>query len=162
MTAELDVGFGAQLLASLDGLAVKVGGLCDRMDREQLARKRANEAIRPWWQAGQITLTAGAGTLQDFNRFGCPLGYKLSIRRITAYGFTAGTVIAYTDSVNGEPVMPFPSAAVNTAGKGELLLNAMSQLVWSATGITGTVNVWAAGDLMEEWLWPWYIGAQRD
>lgn len=160
--AELDIGVGAQLIASVDGLTARVGGLCDRLDREQKARARANEAIRRWWQAGTVTLTAGAGTLMDFNRWGCPQGYTLCIRRLTAQGFTAGTVTAYADSAAGEPVMPFPAAAVNMIGKGELVLASMSQIVWSATGITGAVNVWAYGDLMESWLWPWYIGAQRD
>ena len=162
MTAELDVGFGAQLLASLDGLAVKVGGLCDRMDREDLTRRRAQEAFRPWAQAGQVTLTAGAGALQDFNRFGCPLAYRLAVTRLAVQGFSAGSVTVYLDSAAGEPLAVFAAAGMQYFGKGQITLNSMSQLVWSATGITGAVSVWAAGQVMESWLFPWYIGAQRD
>lgn len=162
---EIDASVAGSLTASLDTLTGRIGGLCDRLDRqarhELEVRQSANQWFRQVQFAGAITLTAGAGTLQDFQRFGCPQGYYWSVRRLTAQGFTAGTVTAYRDSTTGEPLMPFPVAAVNTIGKGEMVLAPMSQLVFGATGITGTVTVWGAADQFEQWLLPWYMGADR-
>jgi hypothetical protein len=76
--------------------------------------------------------------------------------------FTAGSVNTYVDNTAGEPICPFPAAAVNTFGKGEQLMNPMSRIAVVATGITGTVQIWGAADQFETWLLPWYMGAQRD
>jgi hypothetical protein len=128
----------------------------DRDRQEQLTRHAANGFTQVEF-GGAITLTAGAGTLQDPGRFGCPQGYIWSIRRLTTQGFTAGTVIAYRDSIVGEPLMPFPVPSVNTFGKGEIILKRMSQIVWNATGIVGSVQIWGAVDQIESWMFPWYM-----
>jgi hypothetical protein len=85
-------------------------------------------------------------------------GFIWSIRRITAVGFSGGTVTAYRNSLTGEPVMPFAVAAVNTIGRGELLLMSGDRLVWQAMGITGTVTVYGVADCFESWFLPFYIG----
>ena len=143
-------------------VAVAINRLCDRLDRQQMTRAaRANEAYRQAEFSGTVTLASGAGTLQDFNRFGCPQGYTWSVRRLAAAGFTAGTLTAYKDATAGEPVAVFVGAAAIVPqyyGKGDLVIKSMSQLVWSATGITGTVQLWGAADQIESWLLPSYIG----
>jgi hypothetical protein len=159
VTADLE--FSASLQASISQLAATVGQLGARLDRQMMAEREANEAFRQVEFAGTITLTAGAGTLQDFNRFGCPSAYFWSIRRLTAQGFTAGTVTAYRDSTSGEPLCPFAAAAVNTFGKGELVVKSMSQIVWSAASITGTVSVWGVADQFYAAQFPWYMGVDR-
>ncbi|HXL59367.1 MAG TPA: hypothetical protein VN959_01620, partial [Mycobacterium sp.] len=84
--------------------------------------------------------------------------YIWGIRRLTANGFTAGTVTAYRNSSAGEPIMPFPVPAVNTIGRGELLLMPGDRIVWGATGITGTVSYWGVADCFESWYLPYYLG----
>ena len=162
MTVEADASAGVSLVASLTGLSRSIDGWCQRMDAAERFKRRAADALRQVPFAGAITLSGGAGTLQDYARFGVPNGYYCSVRRLTAQGFTAGTVTAYIDGTSGEPVMPFSVAAVNTIGKGELLVHPLSQLVFGATGITGTVTIWGAADVFETWLLPFYIGAEYD
>jgi hypothetical protein len=105
-----------------------------------------------------IPLSAGAGTMDQAQSLGPPQGYYWSVRRLTATGFTAGTVTAFIDSTAGEPVVPFPQAGVFTFGRGEILLHPMSRLVISATGITGTVQLYGAADAFEDWYLPEYLG----
>ena len=161
MSAGLDLDFSGQLTASLNGLTTRIGQLCDYLDANRGAIQRVNQAFRQVEFAGQVSLTAGAGTLLDSNRFGCPLGYMWSVRRLTAQGFTAGTVTVYRDNTAGEPLALFVGAAAIVPqyyGKGDVVLKPMSQLAWGAAGITGTVSVWGVADQMESWLFPWYIG----
>lgn len=162
MTVQAEASAGLELVGSLRGLSTAVNGWCERMDKAERFKRRAADALRQVPFAGAITLAAGAGTLQDYARFGVPTGYYWSVRRLTAQGFTAGTVTAYIDGTSGEPVMPFSVAAVNTIGKGELLVHPLSQLVFGATGITGTVTIWGVADVFETWLLPFYIGAEYD
>jgi hypothetical protein len=160
MSAELDFGLSAQ--ASIGQLAAAVNGLTRRMELSPVAR--VNESFRRIEFGGSVTLAAGAGTLQDFNRFGCPAGYYWSIRRLTVSGFTAGQVTVYRDSATGEPLWTLLAPAsgsitVETFGKGHIILKSMSQLIWSAASITGTVTVWGAADQFYAGDLPWYMGA---
>ena len=163
MTIEADASGGLSIVASLNGLSTAIGGLCKRMDREVQHRQRAADAFRqatfPVNVNGQ--LSAGAATVNTTTH-GPPQGYYWSIRRFTCQGFTAGSVDFYVDNTNGEMVMPFPAAAVNTIGKGELLLHPMQRLAYTAASITGTPIAWVTADIFETWLLPWYVGSQRD
>jgi hypothetical protein len=161
MTAE--ASFGVQLAASLDGLARRVGGLCDRMDRDAAFIQRANQAYVQVPFIINTVLSSGAVTLNPVpNGPGPDLGYFWSIRKLSAVGFTAGTVNLYVDNTGGEPIVPFPQTGVFTFGKGEQVMNPGSTIALVASGITGTVQIWGKADQIESWLWPWYIGAQRD
>ena len=146
----IDVELTARLCASLDGAAAA-------MDRETAWRQKIALAIRQVPFAGAVTLSAGAGTDDQPDKLQAKTGYIWSVRRITAQGFSAGTVTAYRNSAAGEPVMPFPVPAVNTLGRGELLLMPGDRLVWSATGITGTVSYWGVADCFEAWYLPYYL-----
>lgn len=161
LAASLAAGMPGQPQQAPDGSTLPAGTFGGEWERELRVRRRANDAVRDVHQAGQITLVSGAGTLQDFNRFGVPQGYWWAIYRLTAQGFSAGTVTAYEDSVNGEPLMPFTVPAVNILSKSSTILHSMSQVVWQASGITGSVNVWLRAVQFEAWLWPWFIGANR-
>lgn len=149
-------GLGLEVHA---GLTAAVNGLSARMDRDYKRLMRQSTAIRQVPIApGQVTLTAGAGTLTQQPNMGPAAGYYWGIRRLTAYGFSLGTVTIYIDNVNGEPLVPFASQGVATFSKGQAILHPMSQLVISATGITGTVQVWGAADCFESWYLPYYLG----
>src|SRR5579862_7070094 len=163
MTAGFEVDIGAQLVAGVNGLSAKIGGLCDRLDSQARFVRRANEAFRKYSFPINVNsqLSSGAATV-NMTSHGPGAGYMWGIRRFTCQGFTAGTVTFYLDNTNGESVMPFPAAAVNTIGKGELVMKPMQRLAYTATGITGTPIAWVDVDVFEEWLLPWYIGAQRD
>ena len=147
----LEIDFSARVAASLDGMA-------GAMDREARWRDRCARAITQVPFAGAVTLAAGAGTYDQRDQLQAKTGYIWSIRRITCNGFTAGTVTAYRNNALGEPLMPFPVPAVNTIGRGELLLMPGDSLVWSATGITGTVTFWGVADCFESWYLPFYVG----
>lgn len=147
----LEIDFSAHVSASLDGMIA-------RMDREHRWREKCARAITQVPFAGTITLSGGAGTDDQPDKLQAKTGFIWGIRRITANGFTAGTVTAYRNSSVGEPVMPFPVPAVNTIGRGEILLMPGDRLVWGATGITGTVSYWGVADCFESWYLPFYVG----
>jgi hypothetical protein len=147
----LEIDFSAQIAASLDGIAAA-------LTREQQWRQRQMQVIRQIPFAGAITLAGGAGTDDQPDKLQAKTGYIWGIRRLTANGFTAGTVTAYRNSSVGEPIMPFPVPAVNTIGRGELLLMPGDRIVWGATGITGTVSYWGVADCFESWYLPYYLG----
>jgi len=159
MTAPgLEIDFTARIAASLNGMAAS-------LDREQRWRERVARAITqvPFW--GTIGLSGGNGTDDQPDKLQAKTGYIWSIRRITAgsaaQGWSAGQVTACRNNAGGEPLMPFPAPAVNTIGRGELLLMPGDRLVWSATGITLTgtaLPYWGVADCFESWFLPFYIG----
>lgn len=150
--ARLDLAVSATLTAAL-------GDLTAEMRAERQWRQKMSQVLRqvPLAVPG-MSLSAGAGTVDVAQALGPPQGYYWSVRRLTATGFSAGTVTAYIDSTAGEPVAPFPQTGVFTFGRGEILLHPMSRLVIAATGITGTVQVYGAADAFEDWYLPYYLG----
>jgi hypothetical protein len=158
---ELSADLAAQLCVSLDGLAVKIGGLSDRYDRSTQQRARAAQVIRQVPFILNVPLVAGAATINP-STVGPDIGYYWSIRKLAAVNFTAGTVNTYIDNTGGEPIVPFPVAAVNTFGKMEQFLNPGSAIAIVATGITGTVQIWGKADQFEAWALPWYMGTYSD
>ena len=147
----IDVEVTARLCASLDGIA-------QRLDRAQAFRQRCAAALTSVPFVGTVTLSSGAGTDDQPDKLTAKTGFIWSVRRITANGWTAGSVTAYRNSSIGEPVMPFPTPAVNTIGRGELLLMPGDRIVWGATTITGTVSYSGVADCFESWLLPFYLG----
>ena len=121
--------------------------------------------------AVQVPLSGGAGAYQMPDLLSPKAGYMWGIRRLTASGYTAGTVVAYKNGAvvgggyvgGGEPVAPWAAAATLTFGRGELLLDQNDQLIFVCTGITlssgyGGVQVNGAADCFERWLLPEYMG----
>jgi hypothetical protein len=158
--ANLEADFSAQLAASIDGLSARIGGMCDRLDRQAALIARANEAVRQVPFVLNVTLIAGAATINP-STVGPDIGYYWSIRKLAAVNFTAGTVNTYVDNTGGEPILPFPTAAVATFGKCEQLLHPGSAIAVVAASITGTVQIWGKADQFESWLLPWYMGGMR-
>jgi len=146
----IDLEITARLCASLDGVAAAMG-------RDDAWRRRIASVITQVPFAGSVILAAGAGTDDQPDKLTAKTGFIWSIRRITSNGFTAGTVTAYRNSTAGEPIMPFPVPAVNTLGRGDILLMSGDRIVWGATGITGTVQYWGVADCFESWYLPYYL-----
>jgi hypothetical protein len=168
VTIEADASGGLSIVASLNGLTKAIDGWTARMDREALHRQQASQSYRQV-PIGKGINTSGSATTSHVEPHGPPQGYYWSIRRLTAYYYTAGTVTVFKDSpdgVAGEPLVAFPAAAVYTFGKGEMLLSPMSQLLITWSSITPTtgnfIYIWGAADQFETWLLPWYMGTQRD
>lgn len=118
--------------------------------------------------------TSGAAVLANVtDLLGPNTGYHWSVRRLTASGFTAGTVSVYRNAtqtnftagsvaLTGELLVVFPVAGTDTFGRGELLLEPDDSLVLSCTGITlaagaAGVSVIGSADQFESWLLPDYL-----
>lgn len=94
-----------------------------------------------------IPITAGAGTLgvtQDI--FGPNDPYWWDVRSLAAWGFTAGTIIAYRNQIGGEQLAVWTSAGEFTWGA-QKMLGPRDSIIWSASGISGTPQV--AGQAIE-------------
>jgi hypothetical protein len=119
----------------------------------------------------QVPITAGAGVLQLTEMSGPKAGFMWSIRRLTASGYTAGSVIAYRNgaviggaiAAGSEPLIPFTVAGTNFIGRGEALLDQNDALIIVCTGITlasgfSWVQINGAADNFNRELLPDYLG----
>jgi hypothetical protein len=106
-----------------------------------------------------VPLASGAGQFTGLIGVqGPPVGWYWSIRRLTAQGFTAGTVEVCESNAGGEVLVPFAQAGTFTFGRGEILLNPQSYLVLVAASITGTVTVFGKADAVPDWHLTRYLG----
>jgi hypothetical protein len=175
MSAGLDTGIGIDLsvFGSIGESLSRVASMME--NRENRRRKLFEQLHQVPITCPDIAINTGAGVLQMADTLSPKAGYMWSIRRITATGFSAGTVLAYKNgavignganatALGGEAVAPFASAGVLTFGRGELLLDQNDQLIWTATGITlnagnaAGIQVGGAADCFERWLLPEYLG----
>lgn len=114
------------------------------------------DAAHPVWFTGQIPLSSGAGTLQQKDLYGPKTGYWWDVRSIQLRGFTAGTVTVFRNSTIGETVAQ--AAAIGEfTWSAQRVLAPEDQLIFQATGITGSVFVTGAAiEVATEWL-PEYL-----
>jgi hypothetical protein len=151
-----DVQAGPFAIGGGAALALAAGDQQDTADPIMLMSSRAAAARQAQYETQAIRqvplpmqsvpLTAGSGILNQPSQYGPPTGCYWSVRRITCWGFSAGTAVAYLDSISGEAVAPFAQAGVFTFGKGELLLNPQSWLIFQALSVTGTVQIAGRAD----------------
>ena len=131
--------FTAQLQAS-------IGSLAEEMKAWRSERQRLAQAVHPFVIPGiPLSLTTGAGTLNQPNILSPRTGKFWDIRRISCTGYTAGTVTTYLNSTSGDIVALFSTAGVLLNGKAQLLIGANDLLVFGAASITGTVTIGLAG-----------------
>ena len=140
-------GPGASLAAQLELTLGRVAESFDRWSRRYEAMQSSWQEVHPApLLLGQIPLSAGAGTLDVPNLAGPADGLWWDVRRLTAWGFTAGTVTVYLNSTSGEQL-----ASTTVAGQftwsGGILLGPRDRLVFQASGVTGQVNL--AGQVIE-------------
>jgi hypothetical protein len=126
------------------GLALQaIAGHLEDIKQSQSAPRKPRipwDACHPVWQTGSIPLTAGAGTLLQSGLYGPELPYWWDLRTISVWGFTAGTVTVFMNSVNGEQVGQTTVPGQFTWSAQEMI-GPQDSLVFTGTGITGVVNV---------------------
>lgn len=115
----------------------KVDEMHNRVDKWRTVLYR-NDVI------DQVTLNSGAGTYDNPVKAGPVRGQVWDIRRLTAWGFTAGEVSAQINNL--EPIANWAGSATvptspATFGKGEIILQPGDRITFSATGITGNVYI---------------------
>lgn len=137
-------------------LAVQLGRVADALELAERWRVKCMGALQQVPIASEQV--SGDGTIDQPDALMAKTGYMWSVRRLTCYGFTAGSVTVYKNIAGGEPVAPYPAAAVFTFGRGELLLKPGERLIAVGTGITGTFQLWGDADCFEQWYLPHYIG----
>jgi len=140
-SAESSSGIGFLL-----ALGAGIDSMNNKADELLAAMQKSGEYVFQQPLYGQVPLSAGAGTLDGGANASLtpPRGMIWSVRRLSATGFTAGSVTGYINQL--EPVAPFPNPAVFTFGRGEVLLQPGDRLVFVATGITGAVNIFGVSD----------------
>jgi hypothetical protein len=97
-------------------------------------------ACHPIWLSGQIPLTGGAGTLTQGNLYGPEGSYWWDLRTVSLWGWTAGTVTVYLNNTAGEQIAQATTPGQFTWGA-QILLGPQDNVIFGATGITGSVNV---------------------
>lgn len=149
----LDADFSVSLTACLDRLTAAVGGLDGKMAREHARRVELANHVRSVPFGVNVPLSGGATLTPYFSQspnLGPAAGYMWSVRALIAQNYTAGTVNVWRDSPSGEIISPFPQAGLATFGRGERLLWPMSQMVVTATGIVGTLQIYGQADLFPQ------------
>jgi hypothetical protein len=168
-TEDIGGGFGvfAGAMAQIGQRAAdKYGG----MTHSERIRKHMENLHQVPIGAIQVPITGGIGAFQMNDLLSVRAGYMWSVRRLTASGYTAGSVIAYkggavvggTYTGGGDP-FPFSAAGSATIGRAELLLDQGDALIIVCTGITlsagfAGVQINGAADCFERWYLPHYLG----
>jgi hypothetical protein len=105
---------------------------------------------------------AGNGTIDVPQLLGPSGGYWWDVTRLTAAGFSAGTVTVYKNAVaDGNQLPSFPQAGVVTFGR-RMLLGPKERLLFVTAGITlnpGAAGVSVGGDAIQvaSWALPDYL-----
>ena len=161
----VDADLSLSLSAALGGLSAQVGGMCDRMDRDNRFRDRVAQASRVVPFVMNVPIVSSAGSLSPAPNCGPDVGYYWSIRRLAATGFTVGNVVVYIDNIAGQPIWVAAGATIGVTvadwGKGHQFVHPNSSLAVNCTGITSANNqviIYGDADQVESWLWPWYLG----
>jgi hypothetical protein len=121
------------------------------------SRKRQEALQNNLWILDMGNIPMPNPTLDIPNLLGPVTGQAWSIGRISIFGFTAGSVSVFIDSVNGNQVDLLSAAGSLKYGKGQLALTAGHRLVFSSTGLTGTPIINVFGVQMAESLLPEYL-----
>lgn len=139
--AEGGLGAGADLTVAL---SLNVGRLADEMaaaraDREQRIRDIHVASIA----VPQITLAAGAGTLDLPDALGPKRGRHWAIHYLTAASFTAGTVTMYQGGGVGDQNIRFiwTQAGVYEPSRTGAIVQPGARLIFVASGIVGAVTI---------------------
>jgi hypothetical protein len=128
------------------GMSASLGQLVAEAAWQREYKRNLIQEIHPFSVPAQgITLTAGAGTLDQPNLLGPRTGRAWDVRRMSVTGFTAGTVTVCQTQANADVLAVFSSAGVLLNGKAQLLVNAGDRMIFVASGITGSVTVSIAG-----------------
>jgi hypothetical protein len=143
MTTTDETGVSFQILGAL---SASINGLSAQIQQERTHRERLTQALHPFVVSQQaITLSAGAGTLDQPNLLGPRTGKFWDLRRISCTGFSAGTVTVYLSQPSADVLSVFSTAGVLLLGKAHIILGGNDRLYFSAASITGSVTISIAG-----------------
>jgi hypothetical protein len=139
-------GNGIRADAEVEGLlSITLGRITatlDRMDQRERAEVQLWQDVHPVPILGQglTGLVAANGVIDTQNRMGPNDPFWWDVRRLSCWGFTAGTVNVYLNDAtgNGELLAPFPQPG-QWSWSGQLFLAPRDRLVAIATGVTGSV-----------------------
>jgi small neutral amino acid transporter SnatA (MarC family) len=124
------------------GVAVALDGLSEELRKTRQRAEKVAQLVHPVVVSGiSLPLTAGAGTLNIPNMLGPMTGHYWDLKRITAYGFSAGTVTVTLGASQGDVLTVISTEGSVLFGKAHILLNGGDNLYFTAAGITGTVSV---------------------
>jgi predicted phage tail protein len=126
------------------GLAIE--GLTNEMKQARMRSQRLAQLVHPFKVSTiPMTITSNAGTLNVPNMLGPQTGYYWDVKRITATGFSAGTVTVTLGAGGGETLTIISAAGSLLLGKAHILLSGSDNLYFTAASITGTVAISLAG-----------------
>lgn len=111
-------------------------------------------------RTGALTALVSASGVVDFpDQLGPHDGYYWDVGRLSAWGWTAGTVTVYLNdsSGNGEPLAVFNAPGQYTWGKKQLPLAPRDRMVVVATGVTGSVFIAGSATEVLAPYWPDYL-----
>jgi len=159
VTVESPPGVGIE--ATLDLLAGKVGEIADRVTRAE------RREVQLWQDVHMVPILGGglfanplAGATLDFpDRYGPHDPFWWDVRRLSCWGFTAGTVNVFLNDPQGlgELVATYPSPGQWTWG-GNLLLAPRDRLVVVVgSNITGQVQVAGQAAEVSSTMLPRYL-----
>lgn len=139
-----------------DGWYAMAGAALGKIQEAQAAQSKSRPRI-PWASChpvpilGAIQLAAGAGVLNQPDMYGPKDPYWWDLRRLTLWGFTAGTVTVNLNNVNG-PVLATATTPGEFTWSAQHILSPRDILIFTASGITGSVEI--DGQAIEiETLW---------
>ena len=146
---------------------------------ESLGLDGADRRRRLYEQMHQVPIivpplvpNTGAGVVFAQDQMGPTTGHHWSVRRLAAWGWTAGTVTVYRNAVQtgfgaaatltGEQWFTFPQPGTFTFGRGEMLLEPDDSLLISCSGVTLAtgaqgITVQGSADQFQSWLLPDYL-----
>jgi hypothetical protein len=109
-----------------------------------------------------IAALSGNGTLNVKDGWGPKTGYWWDLHRISAWGFTAGTLTVYRNSggsgsPSGIQVGVFSSVGEFTWGKGQKMIPPDDWLIFVAASITGTVQFEVGATAIQSTWLPNYL-----
>jgi len=146
---------GSDLTGALGELVLAIGHMSEQ------SRQRHTRPRIPWPACHPVpirpgVINAATGTIDIPDMLGPHDPYWWDVRRIGAWGFTAGTLTLFLNSTQGEQLAAWTVPGNFTWGTG-LLLAPRDRLIFVAAGITGNVQITGqAFEVESPWL-PEYL-----
>ena len=144
----------------LANIHATVGLLAPRLDNIERSLTEGPKPTIPWhaihdvWVPGALT---ASGTVDYADMFGPKDGYHWDLRKVNAWGFTAGTLTIYRNSTDGEQLAQVATAGTPATFSGNTFLGPRDRLIFVAASITGNVQfAVTAVEVATAW-WPVYL-----
>ena len=151
-------GLQAGAGASLEVVLGRVAGALDRREKRDLGLWQAVHTV-PIRTAALTALVSSAGAVDFPDQLGPHDGYWWDVHRLSAWGWTAGTVTVYLNDAtgSGEQLAVFGTPGQYTWGKAQMPLAPRDRLVVVAAGVTGAVYIGGAATEVLAPFWPEYV-----